>query len=101
MSAQAKNRSNIPSEISVVGFDNPPSSFWYAGQEYKIEGGKTMKKIEIKEGIKTIIKFVPDDYEEEKHDVGQRDLTTGGASLIAMNMTEEEYERIFCKKKNG
>lgn len=54
-----------------------------------------MEKLEIKQGNKTIIRFVPNNYKEEPKDVGQRDLTTGDATLIAMDMTEEQYNRIF------
>jgi len=59
-----------------------------------------MKMIEIKDGARTIYKHVPDDYKEPNgKDTPQKDLTTGGATLIAMDMTEEQYERIFRKKQ--
>lgn len=55
-----------------------------------------MKMIEIKDGARTIYKHVPDDYKEQTgKDTPQKDLTTGGATLIAMDMTEEQYNRIF------
>lgn len=57
-----------------------------------------MKTIERKEGNKTIIKIVPDDY-EETHDTKQRDLTTGGATLLSLGIDKNEYDRIF-KKEN-
>lgn len=57
-----------------------------------------MKTIERKEGNKTIIKIVPDNY-EETHDIKQRDLTTGGATLLSLGIDKNEYDRIF-KKEN-
>lgn len=58
-----------------------------------------MRLIEEKKGSRTIIRYVPDDYSGEKKETPQRDLTTGGANLISMDMTEEEYNRIFKKEK--
>lgn len=57
-----------------------------------------MKVIEKKIGSKTVIKIVPDDYEEVS-DTKQRDLTTGGATLISLGIDKNEYDRIF-KNKN-
>lgn len=57
-----------------------------------------MKWIEYRDGNKTICKYVPDDYEEPKKETPQADLTTGGASLISVDMTKEEHDRIFGKK---
>lgn len=57
-----------------------------------------MKMIKIKDGNKTTYRMVPDNYKEPERDIPQRDLTTGGATLISMDMTEEQYERIFGKK---
>ena len=57
-----------------------------------------MKMIKIKDGNKTKYRMVPDNYKEPERDIPQRDLTTGGATLISMDMTEEQYERIFHKK---
>lgn len=58
-----------------------------------------MKVIEEKRGARTIIRYVPDDYTKKEKETPQRDLTTGGANLISMDMTEEEYNRIFKKEK--
>lgn len=60
-----------------------------------------MKLIEEKDGARTRIRYVPDDYEEEKKDTPQRDLTTGGASLISVDITKEEYDRIFKTNATG
>lgn len=54
-----------------------------------------MKLIEKKIGNKTIYKLVPDNYVEAPEDIPQKDLTTGGASLITINMTKDQYKEIF------
>ena len=57
-----------------------------------------MKFIEKKEGIKTIYKWVPDDWEEKE--LPERDLTTSGRKLLSTGLTKEQYEEIFGKKDN-
>lgn len=69
----------------------------WAELAHSLFGEKTMKMIEIKEGNKTKYRLVPDNYKEPERDIPQRDLTTGGATLISMDMTEEQYNRIFKK----
>ena len=54
-----------------------------------------MKWIEEKVGSTTKMRLVPDDYEPTKKEVPQRDLTTGGAGLISMDISKDEYDRIF------
>lgn len=54
-----------------------------------------MKWVEEKTGATTKMRLVPDDYSPEQKETPQRDLTTGGASLIAMGISDEEYNRIF------
>lgn len=62
-----------------------------------------MKWIEEEVGTKTLFKQVPDDYEppEHKEYVDTGDLTTGGISMLAMNMTKEQYDSIFRKEKQN
>ena len=60
-----------------------------------------MKWIEEKVGNTTKMRIVPDDYEPERKDTPQRDLTTGGAGLISMDISKEEYDRIFRTKEKG
>ena len=57
-----------------------------------------MKLIEKKEGVKTIYKWVPDDWEEQEQPV--RDMTTSGRKSIDTGLTKEQYEKIFGKKDN-
>lgn len=59
-----------------------------------------MKWVEEKVGGTTKMKLVPDDYDEGKKEVPQRDLTTGGASLISMGMSDEDFKRIFKTQTN-
>ena len=54
-----------------------------------------MKWIEEKFGATTRIRLVPDDYKGEEKEIPQKDLTTGGASLISMDISKDEYDRIF------
>lgn len=54
-----------------------------------------MKWIEEKVGSTTKMRLVQDDYEPVKRDTPQRDLTTGGAGLISMDISKDEYDRIF------
>lgn len=58
-----------------------------------------MKTIEIKDGAKTKIKIVPDDYVEPEPDFVQSDLTTSiRRSIGYSDISKDKWERIF---KNG
>ena len=58
-----------------------------------------MKTIEIKDGAKTKIKIVPDDYVEPEPDFVQSDLTTSiRRSIGYSDISNDKWERIF---KNG
>lgn len=59
-----------------------------------------MKKIEIKDGNKTKIKFVPDDWvSEENKKETNGDLTTGNRKSISYSdIPSERWEIIFGKK---
>lgn len=59
-----------------------------------------MKWVEEKVGGTTKMKLVPDDYDKGQKEVPQRDLTTGGASLISMGMSDEDFKRIFKTQTN-
>lgn len=57
-----------------------------------------MKEIIIKNGSKTIIKIVPDDWEETK-DIPHRDLTTSGQRSIGFSdISDERWKEIFSNK---
>lgn len=57
--------------------------------------------IEIKEGNKTKIKIVPDDYKEEKG-FEQKDLTTSGRKSIGFSdIDKQKWDEIFGKANNG
>ena len=58
-----------------------------------------MKWIEERFGATTRIRLVPDDYKVEEKDIPQKDLTTGGASLISMGISKEDFEKIFKTKE--
>ena len=58
-----------------------------------------MKWIEEKSGSKTRMRLVQDDYEPGEKETPQKDLTTGGASLISMDISKEKYDRIFKTKE--
>lgn len=59
-----------------------------------------MKTIELKQGNKTIIKAVPDDWKEEMvPDRQHGDLTTGAIKSLNMGMTPEQHKRIFGKEE--
>lgn len=60
-----------------------------------------MKWIEEKFGATTRIRLVPDDYKVEEKEIPQKDLTTGGASLISMDISKEDFEKIFKTKEKG
>ena len=60
-----------------------------------------MKWIEEKFGATTRIRLVPDDYDGEEKEIPQKDLTTGGASLISMDISKEDFEKIFKTKEKG
>ena len=59
-----------------------------------------MKEIVIKNGNKTTYKIVPDDWKEQPKETPQRDLTTTACNQIALDITKEEYDRIFHKEKS-
>lgn len=57
-----------------------------------------MKTIEIKDGAKTKIKIVPDDYVEPEKELQQSDLTTSIRKSIGFSdISYEKWERIFKK----
>ena len=59
-----------------------------------------MKTIEKKEGNKTIIKIVPDNYVEPEFDLEQSDLTTSIRKSIGFSdISKEKWERIFNNGK--
>lgn len=60
-----------------------------------------MKEIVIKNGNKTTYRIVPDDWVEQPKETPQRDLTTTQACLIALDMTKEDYDRIFHKENSS
>lgn len=62
-----------------------------------------MKTIEIKDGAKTRIKIVPDDYIEPEPDFIQSDLTTSiRRSIGYSDISKDKWERIFNNgKKKG
>lgn len=58
-----------------------------------------MRKIEIKNGSKTIIKFVPDNYEPD-NDLTQKDLTTSDRKSIGFSdIPDERWHSIFTKER--
>lgn len=58
-----------------------------------------MKTIEIKEGNKTKIKIVPDNYEEPPAKLEQGDLTTSGRKCLGYSdISADDWNRIFKKK---
>lgn len=57
-----------------------------------------MKTIEIKQDNKTIIKIVPDNYEEPEYDLQQDDITTSLRKSIGYSdISKEKWEKIFGK----
>jgi len=60
-----------------------------------------MKEIVIKNGNKTTYKIVPDDWVEQPKETPQRDLTTTACQTLAIDMTKEEYDRIFHSEKSS
>ena len=62
-----------------------------------LEGGE-MKVIEVKDGCRTKIKMVPDNYEESDDDVVCRDLTTSDRKSIGYSdISKERWDSIFNK----
>ena len=60
-----------------------------------------MKTIEIKDGAKTRIKIVPDDYIEPEPDFVQSDLTTSiRRSIGYADISKDEWDVIFNNGKN-
>jgi hypothetical protein len=54
-----------------------------------------MKEITIKKGSRTIIKFVPDDWEED-NSIQQSDLTTSGRKSIGFSdIDKNKWDKIF------
>lgn len=57
-----------------------------------------MKTIEIKEGNKTKIKIVPDDYVEQPDKLNQKDLTTSERKCLGYSdISADNWNRIFKK----
>lgn len=57
-----------------------------------------VKRIEIKEGARTIFKIVPDDYEED-NELQQSDLTTSDRKSIGFSdISKERWNEIFGGK---
>ena len=57
-----------------------------------------MKCIEVKEGCRTKIKVVPDNYEESDDAVVCRDLTTSDRKSIGYSdISKEQWDSIFKK----
>lgn len=55
-----------------------------------------MKTIEIKDGAKTKIKIVPDDYVEPEYELEQKDLTTSVRKSIGfIDISKDKWDRIF------
>lgn len=55
-----------------------------------------MKTIEIKDGTKTKIKIVPDNYVEPEYELQQADLTTSDRKSIGFSdISNERWEKIF------
>ena len=60
-----------------------------------------MKTIEIKDGAKTRIKIVPDDYIEPEPDFVQSDLTTSiRRSIGYADISKDKWDVIFNNGKN-
>lgn len=58
-----------------------------------------MKTIEIKDGTKTTIKIVPDDYTEPEYELEQKDLTTSERKSIGFSdVPRDKWKNIFKKK---
>lgn len=61
-----------------------------------------MKCIEIKDGCRTKIKMVPDNYEESDDDVVCRDLTTSDRKSIGYSdISKDRWDSIFNKDNKG
>ena len=57
-----------------------------------------MKTIEIKNGVKTTFKIVPDDYVPLEEGFEQKDLTTSERKSIGYSdIPQEKWDRIFGK----
>ena len=55
-----------------------------------------MKIIEIKDGAKTKIKVVPDDWEETSPELLQNDLTTSSRKSIGFSdIDKNKWDKIF------
>lgn len=55
-----------------------------------------MKVIEIKDGAKTKIKVVPDDWEETSPELLQSDLTTSSRKSIGFSdIDKNKWDKIF------
>lgn len=92
------------SEVCLFGFDFERTKTWYNPDDYKTlhdysrEEEIIMKKIEIKNGSKTIIKLVADNW-EPTDDMEQKDLTTSERKSIGYSdIPEERWNEIFKKK---
>ena len=54
-----------------------------------------MKEVTIKKGSRTIIKFVPDDWEED-NSIQQSDLTTSSRKSIGFSdIDKNKWDKIF------
>lgn len=60
-----------------------------------------MKMIEVKQGNKTVYRMVDENNNQSSYEprIG-KDLTTGGAKTISMDMSEEDFNAIF-RGNNG
>ena len=60
-----------------------------------------MKCIEIKEGCRTKIKIVPDNYEESDNDIVSRDLTTSDRKSVGYSdISKEQWDSVFKSKED-
>lgn len=94
------------SEVCLFGFDFERTPTFYNPADYKTlhdydkEEEIIMKKIEIKDGAKTIIKIVADNW-EPSDDMEQKDLTTSGRKSIGYSdIPEARWKDIFVKNEN-
>lgn len=61
-----------------------------------------MKTIEVKEGNKTKIKIVPDDYIEPEFELEQNDITTSlRKGLGYSDISKDKWEKIFGKASDN
>lgn len=61
-----------------------------------------MKMIEVKQRNKTVYRMVEDEADQSNYEprIG-KDLTTGGAKTISMDMSEEDFNAIFRGEKRN